>query len=1292
MDRAREAEALRAAALAVSTAGGESVFAELVQVLARILGVPATMIGIFADGDRSRMRALATWLDGRLMRAFEYELAGTPCAGVVGREFRYVGQGAAAEFAPGTLFRSKGIDAYSAYSLNAPDGVQLGLIVAMDRKPLPESSLVEPLLKIFAVRAVAEIERVRAEAALKTSEASYRAIFEASEDSIFVHDWDSGAVLEANASACEMYGYSVAELRQTTVAQLSASEPAYSPARAKELLERAKSQAAPLRLEWRGRHRDGHLMWLEVTLKAAMLAGQRRLVAFVRDITERKAADEALAASEAQYRAIFNASADALILWDSSLRRVDVNPAYERIYGWRRDEVVGRAYEDRVNAPGYAQRRLDLVRRSLAGETCRVALEAVRKSGERFTAEVTTIPFTHRGEPHVLAIARDITERNRAEEALRASEEQYRAIYNATADALALRDAGFRIVDVNAAYEAMTGRRRADVIGEEGLTITDERERVDRRSLHARALAGEPVRIETEGRRPDGTPLVLEVRGVPVTHRGQPHVLYIGRDITARQQAEAALRASEEQYRAIFNATADALVLRDSAFRIVDVNAAYEAFSGRRRDEVLGLQDLTITRDSSATIERRTLHEEALAGKPLFFEADGQRPDGTPFVLEVRGVPMAYRGEPHVLYMGRDVTEAKRAERALRASEEQYRAIFNSAADGMVLRDADYRVVDVNAAYEPMSGLKREEMIGTTDALLHVDPERENARLAAHRRALAGKRLSTELDVERRDGYRFRMDLQAVPIQYRGAPHVLYVGRDITERKLAEQALRASEEQYRAIFNATADALVLRDAKFRIVDVNHAYEAMSGYSRDEVIGRDHLVANPSEREGETRALHARALAGETIMLETLRVRKDGSRAEVELRGVPIRHRGAPHVLYIGRDISERRVLESRLRQAQKMEALGQLTGGIAHDFNNLLASIMGYVVLAAERVGGADAKLAGYFEQSLASCRRARDLIAQMLTFSRGQRGELRALPLAAAVEQSIAMLRGTLPSTLELDTALAPAPAAMHDPVHIGQVVMNLLINARDATSGVGRVEVALRSTLLSAKAVCASCRKRFRGEFVELSVRDSGPGIAPAVVERIFEPFFTTKEVGRGSGMGLAMVHGIVHEHHGHIVVESAPSLGSCFRVLLPALASAPGEEARFSEKRRSNRRQPLKGRVLVVDDEAPVAEFMRELLESWGMSARTATDPLAVPEHVARDPRAYDLVILDQTMPGMTGLGLARELLALRPGLPILLYTGHSDRLSPPDLQAAGIRGLLHKPVEPDSLYGLLKAHLH
>ncbi|HWA36613.1 MAG TPA: PAS domain S-box protein [Burkholderiales bacterium] len=421
MSESQPGSALHAAALAVSGSGGQAVFDELVRFCSDILHVDAAMISIFADAGRARMRTLASCFDGKPLRSFEYDLANTPCATLIGRDFRFVGSGALAEFSAGGLFGAKGMDSYAAYSLNAPDGAQLGLIAVMDREPLPERALVESVLKIFSVRAVAELERSRAAAALEASEASYRAIFEATEDAVFVHDWDTGAILDVNPKACEVTGYSSAELRRMTPGDFGGNRPPYTREEALRRIEQAKT-AGPVRFEWPRRRKDGALHWDEVTLKAAAIGGKPRILAFTRDITERKRAEEALKASEEQYRAIFNASDDAMVLWNAEPRRVDVNPAYLRMYGYTREEVLDPEYGSSLPI-AHAARRMDYIRRTLAGERCEAETEAVRKNGERFQIDLRTIPVRHRGEPHVLAIGRDITERRRAEEALKASEE-----------------------------------------------------------------------------------------------------------------------------------------------------------------------------------------------------------------------------------------------------------------------------------------------------------------------------------------------------------------------------------------------------------------------------------------------------------------------------------------------------------------------------------------------------------------------------------------------------------------------------------------------------------------------------------------------------------------------------------------------------------------------------------------------------------------------------------------------------------------------------------------------------
>jgi CheY-like chemotaxis protein len=290
-----------------------------------------------------------------------------------------------------------------------------------------------------------------------------------------------------------------------------------------------------------------------------------------------------------------------------------------------------------------------------------------------------------------------------------------------------------------------------------------------------------------------------------------------------------------------------------------------------------------------------------------------------------------------------------------------------------------------------------------------------------------------------------------------------------------------------------------------------------------------------------------------------------------------------------------------------------------------------------------------------------------------------------------VKLLRSSLPSTVELRTELdEETPPVLLDPVQLEQVLMNLAINARDAMQSSGRVLLTARTRVVP-RCVCASCRCNVEGERVELSVEDSGPGIPPDVQERMFEPFFTTKPVGQGSGMGLATVHGIVHEHGGHIVVDSAPGVGTTFRVLLPALAAAVDLASPMqATDDGAPATRSLAGRVAVIDDELPVACFMEDRLAHWGLSVATFTTAHeALDALVAGD--GFDLVITDQTMPAMTGIEFARAARTLRPDLPIVLYTGYADGISDADVERAGITAILRKPIEAAELFTVLSANL-
>ncbi|HEY0886075.1 MAG TPA: PAS domain S-box protein, partial [Ramlibacter sp.] len=1139
---AAQVQALRRIALAAVHPGGPDLFAHLARELAASLQVGMVFVAVFGDDSASVMRTLAACLDGRLLRNFEYPLQGSPCAAVVGHSFQFIASGLLPQLKPGSLSASKGMDSFAAFPLTDSAGEALGLVVAMDRQPIAAGDVdhAEAMLKIVAGRAAAEIERGRTDDAL-------RAVALAVSDPLSGTVFDELVRLLATILRVEvafiaryepvqpgmlrvlaMYedgqivqdtGYRIAGTPCETV--LGQRFRAY-PARLRSLFPQDRDAFEQCIESYAGHPLvalDGSPLGTVAVASRRPLARVNRVEAMLKIFAVRAAAEverlraaeaqkqavEELRVREAQYRAIFEGSQDGLFIWDENLRIVDVNPAGLAIYRQRREDLIGHTYPRRM-PQDYVSDRSQLVRRALAGESIHLETTVLRPDGTTFDADLRLMPFAQGGQPHAITVVRDISERRRRERALQRSEARLRATVEAAFDAVVGMDSEGAIVEFNAAAERVFGYRRKDVLGRplaEVLLPRRHHDAYQREMASLRDGAGGSVPgrlVQTIMLRADGTEIPVEVAmSVAVVPEGNIFVGHV-RDISERQRADQALRDSEEQYRAIFNASVDALVLRDAAFRIVDVNAMYEAMSGNSRAEVLGVDEIP-RNPPEVTAERRALHQRALAGEAVRFETELVRRDGHPYELELRGVSIQHRGQPHVLYIGRDITQAKQAERALRASEEQYRAIFNASADALVLRDADYRAVEVNPAYATLSGYTREEVMASDRVLTQADAVVRRRHREEHELALAGKELRFEVTATRKDGSTLQAEVRGTPMMYRGRPHVLYAVRDITARNAAEQ--------------------------------------------------------------------------------------------------------------------RRRELERQLRQAQKMEAIGQLTGGIAHDFNNILTSVIGYVVMSQEGpAAAADPVLARQLGQARLAAERARDHVAQLLAFSRPRRGERRLQALEPVARQALQLLRPNLPSSIAVECAEIcgdaepTVPPVVADPVQLEQVLFNLCINARDAIGGSGTIRVRIGHSARAGH--CASCSARIdEANWVWVEVADDGRGMPPDVIERMFEPFFTTKEVGRGTGMGLAMVHGIVHDHEGHIQVESAPGQGSVFRVLLPAAAQeAPGAEALATPAAAAVKRAAaaLQGRVLLVEDEVMVGEYMVDLLTGWGLDVVLERDPLA------------------------------------------------------------------------------------
>jgi PAS domain S-box-containing protein len=635
---------------------------------------------------------------------------------------------------------------------------------------------------------------------------------------------------------------------------------------------------------------------------------------------------------------------------------------------------------------------------------------------------------------------------------------------------------------------------------------------------------------------------------------------------------------------------------------------------------------------------------------------------------------------------------------SLQASEEQYRSIFNASLDGLAIYNKDGAVIECNPAFAAMHGLDEAD-VEQLNIQQFIPPESMHFHQQFVEKVSNGEILEFEAVALRKDGSQFYTEIKGVPIHYQGKLHLMSMQRDISERKHKEAALTKSENVLRATVESALDCIISTDREGRIVTFNPAAEATFGYSRDNVIGRkldDMFIPEryrTRHREGMAHCLATgkSRLSGETMTLSALRA--DGSEFPCELAVVMSDSDEGPIFVGFLRDISssiqaeqQRKELENQLHQAQKMEAIGQLTGGMAHDFNNILTTMLGYTAMSLEVLGTEDNDNANkYLSRIKEAGERARDLIQQMLIFSRGQQGDREQVTLGPMVLDSLRLLSAGLPDTLHFKTRIEdPLAAVEATRVQLEQVLLNLCINARDVMPQGGEVLISVRGTR-DAEIQCSSCKQMFSAQaFVVFAVTDDGTGIESEHLEHIFDPFYSTKEIKAGSGMGLATSHGIVHSHGGHIVVESTPGRGACFSVYLPALAST--DHHNFKTNAPSTNSEPeveqVSARVLIVDDEPAVLEFMCDMLNSRGfqvLSAINGEDALNIYE---RD-NTIDIVITDLALPKMSGLSLASQLTSLDSSLPVILYTGYDEDISPQDIKRAGIQYFTHKPVDIDVL---------
>lgn len=1065
-----------------------------------------------------------------------------------------------------------------------------------------------------------------------------------------------GVLAEVNESGAAMLGYTPEEMVGRHISEVDVNE---DPDAVRRHMARVKERGAE-RFSTQHRHKDGHRVEVEVGVSYLRESGGQ-LVAFTRDITPRLHAEEALRASEEKFsRAFENAP---LLMTLSALedgRYLEVNDAFVRSTGYSREQALGHTSVELGFITADARQKIvDALR--LNGWVRDLDLELTCADGTRILCLYSGQIIRTDGTERLLSIAVDITERKQVERSLRESEERFRTVLEGLPAGVFAHGLDGRLRFVNDTASRNTGYAREELLG---MTVADidpsSVTRDDRRHLWEQLDKGQSIEVESEHVRKNGTRYPVQVHLSAVTLNGEPIILATAFDISERKRTEQALREASRNLEEAVTAGNVGLwdwdvatnKVRYSAqwkaqlgFEAEEIGEDFEEWQGRVHPDDLEptmreIQQMLCQCAPRYSVEFRMRHKDGsyrwiLAQASAYYNEEG--------------APLRVRGS-HV-----DITGRRLAEQAVRESEERFKAIIQSVNDGLVYADRRGTILHVNEALGRITGIPASELIGKNSVAV--------ARKFVSVKQLPGllSKVYTVLKGASLGPFQLELHNKTLEISAHYTKHtrkITGVVRDVTGRLEAERALRESERQKKLILNATAEMVAYYDLDLRVVWANQAAGASVGCTPAELAGR-HCYEIWSQRHEPCEDC------------PVLRARESGAPCDSErqtpdgrwwrLRGYPVfdDQRQLIALVEFGQDITEnRRVeqehmrLEEQYRQAQKMEAIGQLTGGVAHDFNNILQVINGAADMALEDLGPGHPVRPILLEVAHAGARASR-LVSQLLLFSRRQVMRPEHLDLNETVAEMLKLLGRVLGEQVQLQWHPGKAGTIHGDRGMVEQALMNLCVNARDAMPAGGTLTIT--TGILDADAAfCEQYALHFPGRYVRLTVTDTGCGMNAETLSHVFEPFYTTKQPGQGTGLGLATVYGIIKQHDGAVNVQSEPDAGTTFNLYWPESGVQLVGEA---EERAPT---PLAGTgtILLAEDEASVRRFATLFLERSGYRVLTAENGAEAVALFQEQAEEIDLVILDVVMPVLGGRAAYEQMRAIRPELKALFTSGYSE----------------------------------
>ncbi|MCP4370038.1 MAG: PAS domain S-box protein [Deltaproteobacteria bacterium] len=744
------------------------------------------------------------------------------------------------------------------------------------------------------------------------------------------------------------------------------------------------------------------------------------------------------------------------------------------------------------------------------------------------------------------------------------------------------------------------------------------------------------------------------------------------REVNEHKQAEKAQRKSEEKLKSLTN-NLNVGVYRNTVGpkgKFIEANPAIvKMFGFDSREEFLkvNVSDLYKYPDDRKEYNAKILKEGAVRNEIIQL----QKEDGSSFFGSISAVLVKDEKDEVKYYDGviEDITKRMKAEKSLQENEKKYRTLIETTDTGYLIVDGAGKVIDANPEYIHLSGHQTIDEIIDRNVVEWTAPHdcKKNAQ-EVKKCMEKGFVRNLEIDYIDRDGKITPIEINATVVKTEDEHRILALCRDITGRKRAEEALRESEAKYRSMMEAMKDQIYICSPDYRVEYMNP--------SMIKRIGRD------AAEEYCFKALHdlddkcpwcVQHIIQQNDCCETDIVSPKDNRSYHVTHSPIVHEDGSISKVTVYRDTTDFKKMETQLRQAQKMEAIGTLAGGIAHDFNNILFPMFGYLEMILQDLPE-DNPQRRLLVEVFSGAKRARDLVKQILAFSRQKDHDLKPVKPNLIIKEALQLIKSSLPSTIKITQNIqTDCGLIFADPTQIHQIVMNLCTNAYHAMEKTGgKLTAHLKEVELTAEDLKDTAM--VPGKHVCLAVVDTGPGMEQKVIDRIFDPYFTTKEQGKGTGLGLAVVDGIVKSHGGRMNVYSEPGKGTEFKVYLPVIKSQ--KTAKSIEDDLPI--QKGKERILLVDDQEHVVDMERKRLERLGyhVTARiSSTDAL---EAFRAQPDKFDVVITDMTMPYMTGDKLAEEMIKIRSDIPIILCTGFSEIMSKEKAAALGIKGFLMKPV--------------